>query len=102
MYNYLEDTDNNIDSDIENGWILTDADTGQRALELDKDNGVWVIRQTNPNNAQEFLEDEVYTKDIEEVIINELLQAFGYDQDIREDEAFPQLLAEMHFEMFSL
>lgn len=102
MYNYLEDTENDIVSDLKNGWILTDADTGQRALALDKDNGIWVIRQTNPQDAQMFLEDEVDTTEIEEVTINELLQTFGYDQNIRQDEAFPQLLAEMHFEIFSL
>ena len=97
-YDYREDQVNDFKSDISKGWIPCDPDTEQRALLIDSESQTYVIRQTSTSNKAEYVEEEIDTSSIDESEIQSLIGAYGYSDDIRQDESFPLLLAEMQFE----
>lgn len=97
-YDYREDRVNDFKSDISKGWIPCDSDTEQRALLIDSESQTYVIRQTSTSNKAEYVEEEIDTFSIHESEIQSLIDTYGYSDDIRQDESFPLLLAEMQFE----
>ena len=97
-YNYHEDRVNDFKFDIIKGWIPCDPDTEQRALLIDSESQTYVIRQTSTINKSEYVEVEIDTSSIAESEIQSLINTYGYSDDIRQDESFPLLLAEMYFE----
>lgn len=97
-YDYREDKTNDFEADIRKGWLSCDPDTEQRALLLDSESQTYVISQTSISNKSEYIEEEICTSSIDESEIRSLIDGYGYNDDIRKDESFPLLLAEMQFE----
>lgn len=84
--------------DIANGWIETDPDTEQRVLPPKKEGGLWAIRQRSSIHPEYAIEAGIYVDCIDDDTVSELIDSYGYDDSIRDDEDFPRLLVEMEFE----
>ncbi|MDK9793691.1 hypothetical protein [Vibrio sp. D431a] len=84
--------------DLTNGWIETDPDSQQRILPPSDDDGHWTIRQKSTLYPLYAIEAVVWISDLSEGDIDELLEMYGYEDSIRKDERFNQILVEMEFE----
>lgn len=90
-----------VSNELDSQWVLTDPDCPQyRRLAPEKGEGVYELMQVNQYGDELFriAHGFIYPSDVEAEREN-LIRAYGWDEDTIQSDEFPALLAEAAFEM---